>query len=222
MGKLGMEQLLSNIKKPLMHVLWSIILGFSSFLATAETLNVEFKLGQSHANWSASSLEKLLTDDINISSDRTDSSFWIELNYPLEADWMLSVGYVDMGNASVTIETDVLSNQTPAYWEEVSTYGPQLTSGFTIGTNMTFYESVCCSINLSTGVLLGDDNNGSSLVTESGEQVSEFDSDSVNLYFGVGFKYMLYDGVSISTQLSRFSLNSNSVNSFTVGVGYVF
>lgn len=199
-----------TIKSTLIYrlVILSGGLSLSAFTLAEEPMSMAVSVGQSQTNVPQNRVDMTDVDD-------TDSSWSLEFGYQLEKI-SIRVGYVDLGEASVELNTE--SYIPKAYHEQVKAFAPILTEGWTLGVEVPIYQYEQWFLAGQTGFLFWDNEIISQINT--GERLTT-NINGTDLYFGATASYKISKSWLVGIQYRNYMLDE-SVSDVAIKVNYQF
>lgn len=151
-----------------------------------------------------------------VSLDDSGISINTNIAYLFDKHWYVSAGYLDLGNASVTLTADTL--QAGTLKQELTNIGPVLGNGFTLSAGHKFWVSENIALDLQLG-----------LFNWKAELTSSFDNNTIatddtgtDLFLSVGARYQVSERWAISTNWQRFQLSDTDVDNINIALSYAF
>lgn len=151
-----------------------------------------------------------------VSLDDSGISINTNIAYLFDKHWYVSAGYLDLGNASVTLTADTL--QAGTLKQELTNIGPVLGNGFTLSAGHKFWVSENIALDLQLG-----------LFNWKAELTSTFDNNTIatddtgtDLFLSVGARYQVSERWAISTNWQRFQLSDTDVDNINIALSYAF
>lgn len=183
-------------------------LSISPFSFAKEPFSIAVSLGKSQTDVQQSHADITAVDD-------SDTSWSIELAYRLDKV-SLTLGYIDLGEASVELNTDSYDPQT--YHEQVKAVSPILAQGLTIGLDVPIYQYDKYVFKGQMGLLFWDNeivstiNTGNKLTTNNHGK---------NAFLGASADYELSKNWMLGIQYRGYLLDE-SINDLAIKVNYQF
>lgn len=151
-----------------------------------------------------------------VSLDDSSTSINVNIAYKFDKRWYVNAGYLDLGDASVTLTADTL--QAESLKKELATIGPVLGSGFTLSAGHKYWFNENTAVDLQLGLL----NWNADITSAFSEQTLTNDDSDTDLFLSVGARYQLSEFWAISANWQRFQLSDTDVDNITMAVSYAF
>ena len=198
--------------------LFSSLLLFSSIVtAQSNSFAVDGFIGKSEVRQSTNDIQaNLPTTATVLRYDKDSSSFALGISYSLTERLALQAHYVDLGEASLSLEGDTLTPE--QLHKELSTAGPLLVKGIRSGLNYHWWQTDDWSSSVQVGIFSWWSNSHSLL----GEQLIRNSDSNTDLYLGATLGYALTNQLTLKLNFSRYTLTNNKIDSLMLGVSYHF
>jgi len=204
--------MMKNVKRKLRVKFNPLILlvGFtlSPFAFAEEPISIAVSVGKSQTDVQQSHVDITHVDD-------NDSSWAAEFAYHFD-QFAITIGYVDLGEASVELNAD--SYDPAAYHEQVKAVSPVLIDGVTIGVEVPFYQHEKYTLKGQVGLLVWDNEIVS--IIDTGNKLTTSTS-GTDAYLGVSADYEFSKNWMLGLQYRGYMLDE-SINDIAVKLSYQF
>ncbi|MDX2321571.1 MAG: DUF4347 domain-containing protein [Moritella sp.] len=140
-------------------------------------------------------------------------SWGITLGYRMSQNWSVSVGYLDLGEASTVLQSNTFN-----YHQSVAQVTPIFGDGIVLGLNYQFWQHHKFSSEVMAGAFAWR-----SQIDSTFEDVTiEHKQDGIDPYVGGALAYALSDDWKVGLEMKRYFLDANDVDNFSLILAYQF
>lgn len=201
--------------------------GANAVEFNADNLYLQLGAGQGHSSVERSDIAAELTkisDTIKVTDfDDTSKSYWFELGYKIHPNWGIELGYVDLGNVSVSFTGQVDQLEVESYLDKVSLSHPDSASGASIG--MSYFYPLMDKLVLSgrAGAFFWEGDYSTLLKIKEGAFSYQHQSQNgTDLYVGMGLDYLPAEHWAIGLALRSYRLDGYHTDVVALSVGFDF
>ncbi|MEL4271160.1 choice-of-anchor U domain-containing protein [Shewanella xiamenensis] len=201
--------------------------GANAVEFNADNLYMQLGAGQGHSSVERSDIAAELTkisDTIKVTDfDDTSKSYWFELGYKIHPNWGIELGYVDLGNVSVSFTGQVDQLEVESYLDKVSLSHPDSASGASIG--VSYFYPLMDKLVLSgrAGAFFWEGDYSTLLKIKEGTFSYQHQSQNgTDLYLGMGLDYLPAEHWAIGLALRSYRLDGYHTDVVALSVGFDF
>ena len=201
--------------------------GANALEFNADNLYLQLGAGQGHSSVERSDIAAELSkisDAIKVTDfDDTSKSYWFELGYKIHPNWGIELGYVDLGNVSVSFTGQVDQLEVESYLDKVSLSHPDSASGASIG--VSYFYPLMDKLVLSgrAGAFFWEGDYSTLLKIKEGTFSYQHQSQNgTDLYLGMGLDYVPAEHWAIGLALRSYRLDGYHTDVVALSVGFAF
>ena len=201
--------------------------GANAVEFNADNLYLQLGAGQGHSSVERSDIAAELSkisDTIKVTDfDDTSKSYWFELGYKIHPNWGKELGYVDLGNVSVSFTGQVDQLEVESYLDKVSLSHPDSASGASIG--VSYFYPLMDKLVLSgrAGAFFWEGDYSTLLKIKEGTFSYQHQSQNgTDLYLGMGLDYLPAEHWAIGLALRSYRLDGYHTDVVALSVGFDF
>ncbi|MCT8872714.1 choice-of-anchor U domain-containing protein [Shewanella xiamenensis] len=201
--------------------------GANAVEFNADNLYLQLGAGQGHSSVERSDIAAELSkisDTIKVTDfDDTSKSYWFELGYKIHPNWGIELGYVDLGNVSVSFTGQVDQLEVESYLDKVSLSHPDSASGASIG--VSYFYPLMDKLVLSgrAGAFFWEGDYSTLLkIKEDTFSYQHQSQNGTDLYLGMGLDYLPAEHWAIGLALRSYRLDGYHTDVVALSVGFDF
>mgnify|MGYP006138986707 CR=1 FL=1 len=201
--------------------------GANAVEFNADNLYLQLGAGQGHSSVERSDIAAELSkisDTIKVTDfDDTSKSYWFELGYKIHPNWGVELGYVDLGNVSVSFTGQVDQLEVESYLDKVSLSHPDSASGASIGASYFYPLMDKLVLSGRAGAFFWEGDYSTLLKIKEGTFSYQHQSQNgTDLYVGMGLDYLPAEHWAIGLALRSYRLDGYHTDVVALSVGFDF
>ena len=201
--------------------------GANAVEFNADNLYLQLGAGQGHSSVERSDIAAELSkisDTIKVTDfDDTSKSYWFELGYKIHPNWGIELGYVDLGNVSVSFTGQVDQLEVESYLDKVSLSHPDSASGASIGASYFYPLMDKLVLSGRAGAFFWEGDYSTLLKIKEGTFSYQHQSQNgTDLYLGMGLDYLPAEHWAIGLALRSYRLDGYHTDVVALSVGFDF
>jgi hypothetical protein len=215
----GLASLVLVRRKQRLTATSMVLLGLSPVTQASdwsERWYAQWGFGSSKADVSSTQLRAEIPHGVFKAFDSTGRTQNLTLGYELRPHLAFEIGYLDLGNAGVAIQSDSLNPE--QYHELVKAVTPVLVDGFTLGISWQLLQTDSFEFSIPYGVMRWD----SSIRSQMGDSVKETKDEGTTLFYGAQAHYQFARDWQLGIGLQQLELKPNTVRHWQFLVRYRF
>lgn len=195
----------------------SMLFAASASFSSNADWSLDLMFGKSTTKQSSADITAQLPDNTQLLQyDDSDSSWALGVSYHFTSELALQAQYVDLGEASVSIQGGTLSPE--QFHQAVSDIGPMLAKGVRSGLSYRLWQYEGWAASVQAGVFIWETETNSTL----GNNEIRYKDRDTDAYWGFAASYAIDKHISLQALFSRYHLEGNKADNIMLGVSYHF
>ncbi|WP_341503083.1 putative Ig domain-containing protein [Gallaecimonas sp. GXIMD4217] len=204
-----------------------LVVSFSAAAFDLKPIYLQVGAGQGESSIErhevAAELARVSETAVVTDFDAKDDSYWLEVGYRFDSGLALELGYVDLGQVSLTFTDQLSQLDVPGFLDKVAFSHPDTAEGFTLATSYQWPLSQHLSLSARLGLLRWDADYSAVLKVEAEPFSRRSEShNGTDWLFGVGAQYHLSEHWSLGLAYRVYYVDSTHIDILGLTLGYRF